>query len=85
MKDYVEYECPLAWKHEESIEIQELYDWWVNKRSNRGDSYNFVDDNLSYEEYIEKCRIAVKTELEYQEEDQQMLHKLIDVRLSLWT
>ena len=73
-------------------EILNLYDWWTNHRPARQEplevktpeamdskyglcNLNFV---LPYEE-------IVRLENEYQEEDQQMLHRLMDVRMYLWT
>ena len=72
-------------------EILNLYDWWTNQRPARQEplevktpeamdskyglfNLNFV---LPYEE-------IARLENEYQEEDQQMLHRLMDVRMYLW-
>lgn len=82
-------------------ELYALYDWWVNIRPKRVDPYdaeifsvcgsNIMSDKWKQEnpELCERhnmtCKDAWEIEEAYDKEDQDMLHRLIDVRRGLWT
>ena len=57
-----------------AIETYELYNWWKNVRPSRVDPYENTTPKQSWE--IEK---------EYDEEDTEMLNRLIAIRKNLWT
>jgi hypothetical protein len=56
-----------------AIEIKELYNWWKNIRPNRAEPYDDKD-----------FKVAIKLEDHYEDEDTEMLIKLMNIRKSLW-
>jgi hypothetical protein len=56
-----------------AIEIRELYNWWKNIRPNRTEPY----DNKNF-------KVAMKLEDQYDNEDSEMLIRLMKIRKSLW-
>jgi hypothetical protein len=82
-----------------SRQIQKLYEWWKNKRSNRLDPYvasgyndTFKDDDdifkFSPTNTTKRKRALTKLEKiekDYDEEDTEMLIELIKIRHHLWS
>lgn len=66
-------------------ELYALYDWWINKRPTRVDpyevSYSDLDSKENYDAYISRAVILENT---YNDEDQSMLIRLINIRKYLW-
>lgn len=62
-------------------EMLRLYDWWVNIRPNRIDPYEKLSDTASKKE----LDICLQIEYNYEQEDTEMLIKLIKIRKGLWT
>jgi len=85
---------------EAAKEIKKIYLWWKDIRPNRDDPYEVtgwseyckgrdVLANEKTEEERNKTRELLKAlhkiEEEYENEDQEMLHRIINIRQSLWT
>jgi len=79
-------------------DIKDLYIWWVDKRPKRIDPYELLPDDFPGEdkslldfdsplsdEMTKAYKEIDKIEKEYEEEDTNMLIKLVEVRRSLWT
>lgn len=62
-------------------EVRELYSWWKDTRPNRADPW----EKLSEEHIIGDYENTQKLEDQYQEEDDEMLCRLIKIRHSMWT
>jgi hypothetical protein len=76
----------------------ELYTWWTVNRPSRIDPHKVVewperDEGVSIWNYppdhkaavAEACNQIAQIEAQYKEEDAYMMHKLVDIRASLWT
>jgi len=78
-----------------SVEIKDLYIWWTEKRPNRPDAsevsgwddYFAAKDKSSYtQDYVRDILMLDRDiESKYDEEDNEMLFRLIKIRKSLWT
>ena len=72
----------------------ELYNWWVNVRPNRVDPHEVrgwyaLCNKDKYHKNSEETRVAmdecIRIEKEHEDEDTEMLIKLIQIREGLWT
>jgi len=86
-------------KHQEVFdELTELYTWWTKDRPNRDDSYpstkdfgfdNIFADNVTkqpgYRAWRDACDEKEQKEREYEQEDTEMLIRLITIRGYMWT
>jgi hypothetical protein len=73
-----------------AYKIRKIYNWWKNERPNRINPYAYkeIDENnpVDTKKNKKKCIIqAHKIEEKYNNEDTEMLIKLIKLRDSLWT
>lgn len=85
--DFVEKECAgesIDWEWNESHsaawkEIQSLYNWWKNERPTRDEKDPYVAGN------DESVRASIAFDDANEKEDQENLHRLINVRRMMWT
>lgn len=81
-------------QREAAIEKKELYDWWVNIRPYREDPFSYKliwkDNTPSFNNSFttgDRLSLDLSNNLSnfYDQEDTEMLHRLINIRKSLWT
>ena len=69
--------------------IREIYEWWTITRPNRPDPYVDDDDGIFSRPLLEEQKQAIKInhdiEESYDNEDSEMLIKLIKIRKGLWS
>ena len=67
---------------EKTNEIKKLYEWWTKIRPLREDPYLAIEEETHGEKWIKLIELALN---KHEEEDTEMLIRLIRTRRSLWT
>lgn len=89
LDDFVKKERPFEWfdtedsQHaKEWIELDKLHVWWTSVRPNRPDSTAHIGNRKGTDE---EYKLAWKIEDECETEDQENLHRLVNIRKMMWT
>lgn len=91
LKNFIEKEKPHKFivvrgsSSDKWREIFKLYRWWTRKRPKRVDPLDVYDGKWVGEAWDAVCEASNAFEIECFEEDQKMLHRLIEIRPFLWT
>ena len=67
-------------------EISSLYKWWKEERPARKDPLEDIElDKATKEEFDKVCKESTELEIKWDKEDNDNLHRLINIRGYLWT